>query len=138
MVQQPDDLRGEIRDEAPGVSVEGCVLSAKLPLPQIELDNWLPQGHVLHDFDHRGDVIHLAWPIGIDANIRSGEDLQQIAIRNPAGEVDHIREVLLLHHLPEYRQFGTAADTGEVYISPPQVLEVQSHVNEDVEPVLCA
>ena len=102
------------------------------------MDDRLAKRHVLHDLDHRGDVIHFTGFVRIDANVGCRQNLQELFIGNPAGEIKHVAELLVLQHFPQPGQSRPPADASEMNVATPQVFEVERHVQENVQTFLDA
>ena len=83
-----------------------------------------------HDLDHRGEVIHLAWLVRIDANIGGGEHVQQTGIGNAAGEVHRVLEIHLLDHVAQAREPRSAAYARKVNVSATLFLQQRGHFEQ--------
>src|SRR5271165_2734080 len=136
--QQPDNLGGKISCPFFVIGIQGCFLGAESTFFQIELHDGLAQGHVFHDLDHCGHVVHFAWLIRIDADIGCGENLQQLFVGNPSCEVEHIVETLILCHLPEVSQSRPTTYTSEMNITTSRLFDMQRHIKQDVKALLYA
>src|SRR5450631_2616706 len=104
MIEEPENLACKVWYQIVIIAVERRLSGCGASFLQVELDDWLTQTHVLGNFDHGRNIVHLARLVRIDTDVCSGKDIQKLSIRNSTRKIDRILQPFLLNELTQSLQ----------------------------------
>src|ERR1700732_1155111 len=117
--------------------IHGGLLRGDTVLGQIECDNWLRAGHVLHDLYHGGTIVVRISGVGIHADIHSGQIPPHFVAVHEAGKPHVVLETQFLRKLSQAGESVSITHEDAIKISSAEsVLQMMERPQEVVDAVL--